>query len=81
MDIREMTEDQFTVGSHFSMGVNIRNDLGVWKENSPLRAWFTSNGVVDPDDMIEIILACVYRVIMAKDIDLDGQLAKFQEKE
>ena len=78
LDIMNMTEEQFTVGSHFSLGINMKNDLGLWKENSPLGAWFASNGVVEPDDMSEIILACVYRIIMAHDIDLDGQLEKFK---
>jgi hypothetical protein len=74
-----MTEEQFTEGAHFSLGVGIRNDLGLWKPESPLAAWFAVNRVTEPDDMCDIILTCVYRIIMARDIDLEGQLEKFGE--
>ena len=36
LDSMNMTEEQCTVGSHFSLGMNIRNDLGLWKYDSPL---------------------------------------------
>ncbi|HEY0055272.1 MAG TPA: DUF6794 domain-containing protein [Pedobacter sp.] len=79
IEFMNMTEEQFTEGAHFSLGVNIRNDLGLWKPDSSLAAWFVSNGVIEADDMCDIILTCVYRKIMAREIDLKGQLEYFQE--
>ena len=79
LDLMNMTEEQFTVGSAFSLGMDLRNELGLWKEDSSLAAWFIIQGVTEPDDMSEILLTCVYRIIMARDIDLYGQLEKFRE--
>jgi hypothetical protein len=79
IDFMNMTEEQFTEGAHFSLGVDIRNDLGLWKPNSALATWFASNGVAEPDDMCDIIFTCVYRKIMAREIDLEEQLEKFQD--
>ncbi len=79
LDLMNMTEEQFTVGSAFSLGMDLKNELGLWMEDSSLAAWFIIQGVTEPDDMSEIILTCVYRIIMARDIDLYGQLEKFRE--
>lgn len=74
--IMGMTERDFTSGSHFGIGINIRNEWGLWKEETPLVKYFHSIGINHPDDMSDIILTSTCRTIMAQPVNLEGQLKK-----
>jgi hypothetical protein len=53
--MRTGTEDDM-VYYHFSLGLWMRNNWGLWKGNSGLSKFFNSVGVNNPDDMSGIIL-------------------------
>lgn len=45
---------------HFSLGMFLRNEWGLWDENSIINTWFTNiYGVNHADDVSGIILECL----------------------
>ena len=58
--ILSMTEDEFVSGSHFGLGMWIRNNWISWGKKQ-LSKYFESIGIFHPDDKSGIILTCYYR--------------------
>ncbi|MBO9658188.1 MAG: hypothetical protein J7527_05125 [Chitinophagaceae bacterium] len=75
--VQNMTEDQFTANYHFSLGMSMRDNWGLWK-GSPLSKHFKSMGIHHPDDMSGIILTSFHRKLQGKEIDLQGQVRKIR---
>lgn len=73
VQILSMTEDQFTIRSHFGMGMWIRNNWGLWG-GGKLSKYFKSIGIFHPDDMSGIILTSYYRHLKRQDLELDKQV-------
>lgn len=71
-NVREMTESEFTAGSHFGFGMWIRNNWGLWG-GSRLSAYFSKWGIRHPDDMSNIILTSYYRKLKGIDPDVKSQ--------
>ncbi len=76
-EIISMTESEFIAGSHFGVGMWIRNNWGLWR-GGELADYFKSKGIFHPDDMSGIILKCYYRELHHQDWELDKQIAFYQ---
>ena len=73
-----MTEEEFLTGSHFGLGMWIRNNWSLWK-GGELANDFNSKGIFHPDDMSGIILTCYYRQLHNQDWELDKQIKRRQD--
>ena len=73
-----MTEDEFLAISHLSLGMWIRNNWRLW-QGGELANFFKSKGVFHPDDMSGIILCSFYRYLHGQDMNVDEQVAHYQE--
>ena len=72
----EIEEDDMS-GLHHTGGRFIRNNWGLWDEESPLHKWFKeTHGIWHADDMSGIILTSYWRRLHDIDIDVESQ-AKF----
>ena len=69
--LKNYTEHNFVIDSHFGLGMYIRNHFELWQEKSELRKWFHYNYFLDhPDDISSIILRYYYRVKNNNDINI-----------
>lgn len=71
-------EDKFIAESHHSVGRYLRNTWGLWT-GSELQKWFKERGIHHADDMSGIILTSFHRRFYRKEIELEEQIAKYQE--
>jgi len=76
--IGKLSEDEYVGRCHFGVGASIRNERGLWKD-SDLHKYFNDLGIFHADDMSGIILTSVYRKIVGKDRDLEGQVQKYKD--
>lgn len=76
--IKNMSEDDFLVDSHFGIGASIRNRWGLWK-NSRLSRYFKKQGIRHPDDMSSIILTSYYRYLTKQEVRLKDQIAFYKD--
>ena len=77
--IKTLTEDEFFMESHFTIGMGIRNE---WiRSGSPeLVTFFLDQGVKHPDDMSAMILTSYYRHLLGKEIDFEGQISAHKKE-
>lgn len=71
-------EEDAVSGSHFGLGMWIRNNWGLWK-SSRLTKYFKDLGISHPDDMSGIILTSFYRYLNNKNIELEKQIKHYKE--
>ncbi len=76
-EIVSLSEIEFISDSHFSVGMWLRNNWGLWKDNN-LTAFFNNLGVHHPDDMSSIIMTCYYRHLKHQDYELDKQIQYYK---
>lgn len=76
--ITAMTEEQFTIGSHFAMGMWIRNNWRLWG-GGKLSKYFNSIGIFHADDMSGIILTSYYRHLKGQNRELEKQIKYYQD--
>lgn len=76
--IKTLTEEEFFMESHFTIGMGIRNEW-IRSGNPELVKFFLDQGVKHPDDMSAMILTSYYRHLLGKEIDLEGQIEKHNE--
>ena len=60
--IKTLTEDEFFMESHFTIGMGIRNEW-IRGGNPELVKFFLDQGVKHPDDMSAMILTSYYRYL------------------
>ncbi|MDO4880088.1 MAG: hypothetical protein Q3983_02305 [Capnocytophaga sp.] len=77
--IKTLTEEEFFMESHFTLGMGIRNEW-LRSGNPELVKFFLDKDVRHPDDMSAIILTCYYRHLLGKDIDLESQLEAYHKQ-
>lgn len=63
---------------HHGLGRWIRNNWALW-EGDRLSKWFNEKGIHHPDDMSSIILHSFWRHIHSQPIELDKQVAFYEE--
>ena len=76
--VNNMTEEEFIANSHFSTGMWIRNNWGLWK-GKELAKYFNDLGIYHPDDMSGIILTSYYRHLHNQDLKVDEQIKYYQD--
>ncbi|MGE0773315.1 MAG: DUF6794 domain-containing protein [Cyclobacteriaceae bacterium] len=76
--IRAMSENEFLAGSHFGLGMWIRNNWGLWR-GKELAKYLNSIGLFHPDDMSSVILTCYYRELTGRAWELDEQIKYYRD--
>ncbi len=66
----EKSEDDFSVGQHFGLGLWMRNSWGLWA-GSRLARYFNENGIEHPDNMSSIIVRTYYQHLRGEEIDIE----------
>ncbi len=82
-EIQEITEDEFSMKSHFGLGMWIRNQL-FRRGNGELMKYLKEQGLTQPvhlDDISDIVIRAYYRHLTGKDIDLGGIMSCFNRME
>ena len=77
--IKTLTEDEFFMESHFTIGMGIRNEW-IRSGNPELVTFFLDQGVKHPDDMSAMILTSYHRHLLGKEIDLEGQISAYKKE-
>ncbi len=77
-EVKKMSEDEFTVNTHFGMGMWMRNNWKLWG-GSRLSKYFNDLGVFHPDDMSGIILTSYYRYLLKLDVKLEEQIKGYND--
>lgn len=72
-DIKKMSENEFLGNSHFSLGMWMRNNWGLWR-GSKLSNYFNKLQVFHPDDVSSIILTSYYRYLSKQEIEFEKQI-------
>ena len=75
----EWNEEKFTANLHHNIGRWIRNNWGLWDENSKLHKWFKSIGIWHADDMSGIILTTYFRKTHNLPIKFEEQIRWYIE--
>ena len=73
----ESGEDDATINAHHGFGTWIRNDWGLWDEDSPLHKHFNTYGIKHADDMSSLIITSYHRYCNNRPIELIKQLEVF----
>ena len=68
-----MTEEEFLTGSHFGLGMWIRNNWIYWGKKQ-LSKYFESIGIFQADGMSGIILTCYYRQLHNQEWEVEKQI-------
>ena len=76
---KTLTEEEFFMESHFSLGMGIRNEW-IRSGNPELMKFFLDEGVKHPDDMSAMILTSYYRHLLGKEIDFEGQISAHKKE-
>ena len=77
--IKTLSEDEFFMESHFTIGMGIRNEW-IRGGNPELVKFFSDEGVKHPDDMSAMILTSYYRHLLGKEIDFEGQISAHKKQ-
>ena len=77
--IKILTEDEFFMESHFTIGMGIRNEW-IRSGNPELVTFFLDQGVKHPDDMSAMILTSYHRHLLGKEIDFEGQISAHKKE-
>ncbi|MBW8684707.1 DUF6794 domain-containing protein [Chitinophaga rhizophila] len=75
-NVKQLTEDQFSVRAHHGFGMWIRNNWQLWA-GSRLSKYFNDKGIYHPDDMSGIILDSYHRRLNNRDIKLEDQIQHY----
>lgn len=77
--LKQMGERAFVGKTHHVLGRWLRNNWGLWKEDSDLSKHFQEIGIYHADDMSGIILTCFFRKVNGIDLNLEKQVKKYIE--
>jgi hypothetical protein len=72
-------EDEAVIQSHHGLGRWIRNNWGLWSQDTKLFEYFTNLGLHHPDDMSSVILTSYHRHLNDKKLSLDEQIKYYIE--
>jgi hypothetical protein len=64
---------------HFSLGMWLRNNWGLWKGGNELTDYFNSIGIYHADDMSSIILFCYVKLLRGDDFDFEKEIKKYKD--
>ncbi len=60
-DLKTVTDEQFAISLHMTLGRSIRNHFGLWGSNKELVSYFHSIGIMQADDMSHKIFLELYK--------------------
>lgn len=78
-DWRDESEDKAIADSHHGLGQWIRNNWGLWSEESSLHQYFKKLGLKHADDMSGVILTSYHRHLNERELGLDDQIKHYIE--
>ncbi len=58
---------------HFSLGMSLRNEWGLWREDSDLGKWFAANGIHHGDDRSGTIFDALRARLKGESFDIKAQ--------
>jgi len=64
---------------HFSFGMWMRNNWGLWKKDSPLGNYFRGLGLGHADDMSGCILDFLDEYVNGREYDLNKSIKKYRD--
>lgn len=73
-----LPDGEFSSYVHFSFGMYLRNNWGLWGETKLARN-LHKMGILHPDDMTEIILTSYQRKLKGEDMKLSEQIKFYQD--
>ncbi len=76
-DFKE-TKERDLVMFHMTVGMTLRNEFKLWY-NSPLADYFNSVGIFHADDMSDILLTALHRLINGKQLNLTDQIQFYKD--
>ena len=74
---QEWSENKFVASLHHNLGRWIRNNWGLWNDESKFNKWFNTIGIWHADDMSGIILTTYYRKVHNLPIKLKKQIQHY----
>lgn len=77
-DIELLKKEGHPPGWHFSGGMSLRNDWGLW-HGSVLAKHFNSLGIYHADDMSGIIMESLIRKLRGQPLDVEGQVKHYRD--
>jgi hypothetical protein len=66
-------EDMPGVSFHFSLGMAMRNELGLWRNDTPLTCWFQEHNILHGDDRSATIYKALYCRLHGRPFDIDAE--------
>lgn len=67
-------------GSHFGVGMWLRNNWSLWEPQSPLPAYFREKfGLGHADDMSGLLMECVARTVRGEPLRLKEQIEHYRK--
>lgn len=75
----KLDELEAVASVHFTLGMHIRNNWGLWEQSGELYSMFEKNGIKHPDDMSAIILTSYHRFKNNEVIDLISQFISYNK--
>ncbi|MEI6347296.1 MAG: DUF6794 domain-containing protein [Bacteroidota bacterium] len=79
LEIKKMTEDDFTGTAHLSLGMWIRNNWGLWA-GSRLQVYMLNLKFKHPDEMSDFILSCYYKKLQGTPIKVKQEIKIYNKK-
>jgi len=73
----ELPEDEFAYKFHHGAGTAIRNDLGLWFDETPISKFFQSIDINHGDDRSGILMTCVHRKLKNEAFEIEDQKEKY----
>lgn len=70
-------EQEAVIKSHHGLGRWIRNNWGLWTQDSRLHEYFKNLGLTHPDDMSSVILTSYHRHLNNVELNLEEQIQHF----
>lgn len=64
---------------HFTLGMWLRNNWGLWKGGNDLTDYFNSIGIYHADDMSGIILFCYVKLLRGDDFDFEKKVKEYKD--
>lgn len=62
---------------HFTLGMWLRNNWGLWKGGNDLTDYFNSIGIYHADDMSALILFCYVKMLRGDEFNFEEQVNKY----
>jgi hypothetical protein len=78
VEVKQLSESEFSANTHFGLGLWIRNNWQLWG-GSRLSKYFNDLAIYHPDDMSGIIIISYHRYLLGKEIKLEEQIKIYQD--